>query len=65
MPVLSKSIVGCGYSPQGDSLGFHFEDLSVLVERRRVTIVGAEDEATARRLMDWLNGKIAMSKAED
>jgi len=62
MPGLSRAIEGCGYSPQGDSLGFHFEDLSVLMERRRVTIVGAEDEATARRLMDWLNDKIAASR---
>ena len=56
---LSRLIEGCGYSPQGDSLGFHFEDMSVLMERRRVTMVGAEDEATARRLMDWLKDKTA------
>ena len=59
MPGLSKLIEGCGYSPQGDSLGFHFEDMSVLMEKRRVTIVGAENEATARRLMDWLRSRIA------
>ena len=58
MPGLGKLIEGCGYNPVGDSLGFHFEDMSVLMERRRVTIVGAEDEATARRLMGWLNGKV-------
>lgn len=59
MPGLSKRIEGCGYSPEGDSMGFHFEDMSVLMERRRVTIVGAEDEEAARRLMDWLKDRAA------
>lgn len=58
MASLSRSIEGCGYDPRGDSMGFHFEDMSVLMERRRVTMVGAEDEATARRLMDWLKGRL-------
>ena len=58
MPELSRLIEGCGYNSQGDSLGFHFEDMSVLMEKRRVTIVGAEDEATVRRLMEWLSERV-------
>ena len=59
MPGLSKSIPGCGYSDRGDSLGFHFEDLSVLLESLRITIVGAEDEVTARRVIEWLKNRAA------
>jgi hypothetical protein len=55
---LSESIPGCGYSDRGDSLGFHHEDLSVLVENRQVSIIGAEDEATARKLMGWLQERL-------
>ena len=58
MPALSNLIEGCGYSPEGDSLGFHFEDMSILMESRRVTIIGAETEAHASRVMNWLNGKV-------
>jgi hypothetical protein len=54
MPSLSRKIPGAGYNHLGESLGFHHDGLSVLAERRRITIIGAEDEATARRLMDWL-----------
>ena len=58
MPALSRSIEGCGYHPQGDSLGFHFEDMSVLVERRRVTVIGAENEAKAQMLVEWLSDRL-------
>jgi hypothetical protein len=54
MPALSRAISGSGYSDKGDALGFRFEDLSVLIERRRVTMVGAHDEARAQMLMGWL-----------
>jgi hypothetical protein len=57
MPHLSKTIEGSGYHPEGDSLGFHFEDLSVLMEPRRLTIIGAETEAQAQRVMDWIREK--------
>ncbi len=58
MKGLSESIPGCGYSDGGETLGFHFEDLSVLVGRSRVTIIGAQDEATARGLMEWLGEQV-------
>jgi hypothetical protein len=58
MPSLSKTIEGSGYHPEGDSLGFHFEDLSVLMEPHRMTIIGAETEARARTVIEWLEGKL-------
>ena len=64
MAGLSRLIPGCGYNDHGDSLGFHYQELSVLVENRRVTMVGAEDEATARGLMGWLNDKITGSEGQ-
>jgi hypothetical protein len=54
MPGLSRTIPGAGYRDMGESIGFHYHDLSVVLEGRHVTIVGAEDEATAMTLMDWL-----------
>jgi hypothetical protein len=57
MHLLSKAIPGAGYSEGGDTLGFHFEDLSVVVEGRVVTIVGAEDEARAIEVMGYLAEK--------
>jgi hypothetical protein len=61
MPALSKSIEGCGYHPAGDSLGFHFEDMSVLIKGRRVTAVGADSEAKARLLVEWLVGRLEVT----
>ncbi len=54
MPALSRAIEGVGYHAEGTSLGFHFEDMSVLVEPQRVTIIGAETDSQARRVMGWL-----------
>ncbi len=58
LPVLSRAIEGAGFNPEGDTLGFRFEDMSVLVERRKVTVYGAGDEATAERVMHWLVSRI-------
>ncbi len=59
MPALSKTIEGSGYHAEGRSLGFHFEETSVFVEPVKITIVGAESERQASKVMDWLTGKLA------
>ncbi len=58
MPALSKAIKGSGYHAEGQSLGFHLEDMSVLVEPNRITIVGAETECQASKVIGWLTGKL-------
>ncbi len=58
MPALSKTIKGSGYHAAGRSLGFHFEEMSVLAEPSRITIIGAETERQASRVMDWLTAKL-------
>ncbi len=60
MPALSKKIKGSGYHAAGQSLGFHFEEMSVLAEPSRITIIGAETECQARRVMNWLVGKVTV-----
>lgn len=57
MPAMPGVIEGCGYHPEGSSLGFHFEDMSVVLEARCLTIIGADSEAKARRLIDWLDAR--------
>jgi hypothetical protein len=58
MPKLSRSIEGAGYHPEGDSLGFHFEGLSVLLEATRMTIIGAEHEREGMAVVHWLTDRI-------
>ena len=61
MSALSRAIEGAGYHPEGVSLGFHLEDMSVLMEPRKVTIFGAETEIKAQAVMDWLRGKVGIT----
>jgi hypothetical protein len=58
MPALSKAIEGSGYHPEGNALGFHWEDMSVVMESRIVTIIGAETEIQAKRVIDWLTSRL-------
>jgi hypothetical protein len=58
IPDLAQAINSYGLDSHKPSVGFRFEDLPVIVERNRVTVYGAYEEATARRLIDWLNDKI-------
>jgi hypothetical protein len=61
MPVLARSIEGCAYSPEGHSMGFCFENMGVIVERRRIIINNAEDEAQAWIVMDWLTDRFEIA----
>jgi hypothetical protein len=54
MPGLSKSIPGTAYREGGDSLGFHYGDLSVIIENRRIIMIGADSEAEANAMMEWI-----------
>jgi hypothetical protein len=61
MPALSRAIEGAGYHPEGVSLGFHLEDMSVLMEPRKVTIIGADTELKAHTVMDWIREKVGIT----
>jgi hypothetical protein len=65
MPALSKAIAGCAYSPLGNEMGFRVEDCSVVVNDRRMIIVGADNEEKARMVMDWLNDKFETSMRKE
>jgi hypothetical protein len=54
MPGLSKAISNAAYKNGGDALGFHLDDLSVIIESKRVTIIGADNEAKVHTLMKWI-----------
>lgn len=58
MPRMSTAIKGCVYSPQAQMAAFRFDNMRVIVERSQITIYGAEDEFTARRVIRWLISKI-------
>ena len=39
-------------------MGFQFADMAVLMERRRITAIGADSEAKARMLIKWLDERL-------
>ena len=54
MPHMSRLIKGCAYNPEAHLMGFRYKDMGVIVEAKKITINNAEDEATARTVIDWL-----------
>ena len=64
MPYISKVIEGCAYNPEAKIMGFRHKDMGVIVEARRITINNADDEATARTIIDWLRSVINTNEKE-
>ena len=61
IPVMSRVsslIEGCAYNPETNLMGFNYKGMGVIVESKKITINNAEDEATAREVMNWLLNKI-------
>ena len=58
MPGMSRLIEGCAYNPEANLMGFRVEGMGVIVEANKMTINKAEDEATARNVIDWLRNII-------
>jgi ArsR family metal-binding transcriptional regulator len=54
MPRMKRLIETCAYNPDVPVAAFRFKDMGVIVERNKITITNAEDEATAETVMDWL-----------
>jgi len=54
MPLMSRLIEGCAYNSEANLMGFRVKDMGVIVEARKITINNAEDEATAKAVMNWL-----------
>jgi len=55
---MSRLIEGCAYNPEANLMGFRVEGMGVIVEANKMTINKAEDEATARNVIDWLKSII-------
>ena len=53
MPRLSGLIEGCAYNPEANLMGFHFKQMTVSVEPRRINIYHIEDEKTVQTFVDW------------
>ena len=49
MPRMQRLIEGCGYNPEAHIAAFRFKDMGVIVERNKIIINNAEDEAKARQ----------------
>ena len=45
-------------------MGFRFRDMGVIVETHKITINNAEDEATAKTVIDWLRNIINTTEKE-
>lgn len=55
MSKLSKAIAGAAYNPKGKEMAFRINDYSVVIEGRRMIIVGADTEEKAKEIMRQLN----------
>lgn len=51
---MNRLIKGCGYNPEAYILAFRFKDKHIVVERDRILIDKAKDEAEVRIVIDWL-----------
>jgi len=58
MPRMSRLIEGCAYNPEVNLMGFRIKGMGVIIEANKMTINKAEDEATARNVIDWLRNII-------
>jgi len=58
MPNMSRLIEGCAYNPEANLMGFRVEGMGVIIEAHKMTINNAEDEATAKTVIDWLRNII-------
>ena len=54
MPRMKRLIESCGYNPKAHVAAFRFRDMGVIVQRNKIIVNNAEDEATAKTVMDWL-----------
>jgi hypothetical protein len=54
MPRMRRSIEGCAYNPDVPVAAFRFRDMGVIVERNKIIINNAEEEATAQIVIDFL-----------
>ena len=58
MPNMSRLIKGCAYNPEANLMGFRIKNMGVIIEAYKITINNAEDEVTAKAVIDWLRNII-------
>ena len=54
MPRMSRLIKGCAYNPEANLMGFRIKGMGVIIGAHKMTINNAQDEATAKTVIDWL-----------
>ena len=64
MRPMSKLIEGCAYNPDANLMGFRIKGMGVIIEAHKMIINKAEDEATARTVIDWLRNIINTASNE-
>ena len=62
MPRMSRLIKGCAYNPEVNLMGFRIKGMGVIIEANRIIINKAEDEATAKTIVDWLRNIISIAE---
>ena len=58
MPRMSRLIEGCAYNSEANLMGFSVKGMGVIIGAHKITINKAEDEATAKTVIDWLRNII-------
>jgi len=64
MPRMSRLIKGCAYNPEANLIGFRVKGMGVIIEAHKMTVNNAEDEATAKTVIDWLRDIINTTKKD-
>ena len=64
MRSMSRLIEGCAYNPDVNLMGFRVKGMGVIIEAHKMTINNAEDEATARTVIDWLRNIIDTTETD-
>jgi hypothetical protein len=54
MPIMQRVIDGCGYNAEASVAAFRYQNMGVIVHKNEIIINNAEDEATARTVIEFL-----------
>jgi hypothetical protein len=58
LPYLSNLIKGSVYDPDKQTMVFLYNDMTVVMEKNKATILGADNEAIAHEVITWAADKM-------
>ena len=54
MPIMQRAIEGYAYNAEASVAAFRYQNMGVIVHKNEIIINNAEDEATARKVIEFL-----------